>query len=221
MKYLKLPSLTIQNPFSVTPTVSEHISKLKLVGKTLALIVIFVILIGGGFFLNVQHEQHIQLEQQIQLEKVKATQESGIVLDATADIISREGKLPISVAKKYATWIFEAGAKYQVDPIMILSIMAIESGFKYKVVSSGNGTGLMQVIYSWHKEKTTQAALFDPKNNIHVGTRIIKEYADKSSSDATMLVRYNGGGDPVYAVKVLSRKSKYDDEIMSAVVRSI
>jgi soluble lytic murein transglycosylase-like protein len=139
-----------------------------------------------------------------------------------AKIISREGELPQHTSLAYADWILEAAAKHRVDPILILSVMSVESRFDYSVVSKGNAIGLMQVIHSWHQEKSSKTGLFDPKNNIEVGTRIIAEYARKSDTLIETLLRYNGsfGQAPVYAMKVLDSKKRYQEEVFRSVTDS-
>ncbi len=212
------------NSLSDSPIISAKINKIGVFFKSVALIIVILAIAIGGFLLNVQHEQNILLQQKVLIEKSKVTgSETGIVLDTTADIIKREGNVPIAVAKKYAVWIFEAGLKYNIDPLLILSVMSVESKFDYKAISPTGPIGLLQVAYTWHKEKTTQVALFDPRNNINVGTQILKEYSDKSATEAETLLRFNGslGSAPVYAVKVLSKKRNYEDEIMKAVVKTI
>jgi soluble lytic murein transglycosylase-like protein len=151
----------------------------------------------------------------VAVEKTKAD----VVLDATTDIIMRDGKIPERVARKYTLWIFEASQKHGVDPITILSVMSVESTFKQDAVSGANAIGLMQVIARWHPEKTTQVGLFDPKNNINVGTKILKEYRRLSRSDSEMFARYNGTWKKSvkYSSKVLAKRAKYQHEIMKAV----
>lgn len=141
------------------------------------------------------------------------------VLVSTKNIIVREGKIPSDVASKYAILIFEAADKHNVDPLLILSVMSVESRFKSDAVSNANAIGLMQVIHFWHKEKTTQANLFRPENNINVGTRILAEYTKLSKSETETLLRYNGslGKSNKYAIKVLAKKQEYKNEIMKAI----
>lgn len=148
------------------------------------------------------------------VEKTKAD----VILDTATDIIMRDGKVPENVARKYTMWIFEASHKHNVDPITILSVMSVESSFKQDAVSGANAIGLLQIIHFWHKEKTTQVALFDPKNNIDVGVRILREYTKRSKSETEMLLRYNGtlGKSNKYANKVFSKRDKYRKEIILA-----
>lgn len=141
------------------------------------------------------------------------------VLATTKNIIIRDGNLPPDVADRYTHMIFESADKHKIDPVLILSVMFVESRFKSDAVSSGNAIGLMQVIHYWHKEKTTQANLFRPKNNIDVGTKILAEYKKRSKSETETLLRYNGslGKSNKYAIKVLAKKQEYKNEIMKAV----
>jgi soluble lytic murein transglycosylase-like protein len=224
MKHNKLPTLTVVNPLSDSPTIIKKANTFLNIVKSLLLMTVILFFSILGYYLNVQHEEKINIQQKIQHEQIKASNiEPGIVLDATAEIIKREGNIPLSVAKKYALWIYEAGIRNNVDPMLILAVMGVESKFNYRAVSPTGPIGLLQVAASWHKEKTTQVALFDPKHNINVGTQILKEYSDKSSTEVETLLRFNGslGRAPVYAMKVLSNKKKYETEILDAVVKSI
>jgi len=221
MQYNKSPDVRILRPLSFTPKIKNKLYRITLFLK-ITFVALFIVALGAGvFYLNVINEQSILLKNKVTSETNKAVAlESGIVIDATAAIIKREGNLPIEVAKKYALWIYDAGVRHNVDPILIMSVMAVESKFDYRAISPTGPIGLLQIAYTWHKEKTTQSGLFDPKNNINVGTQILKEYSDKSSTEVEMLLRFNGslGSAPVYAMKVLSHKKKYSKEIMDAIV---
>lgn len=148
-----------------------------------------------------------------------AINNEALIFDKTAAIIARDGKIPLKVAKKYTIWIYEAAAKYSLDPVLLLAVMYNESKFNYKAVSPTGPIGLFQIASSYHKEKSTKAALFDPYNNIMVGAWILREYTDLSKSKIEALLRYNGslGQASSYALKVISTKRKYDNEIMKAI----
>lgn len=178
------------------------------------------ILIASAFYLNLKHEQTILFQQKLHAESSQVLPNvlPNTVLDTTKKIIAREGNLDSDTARQYASWIFEYGAKYAVDPILILSVVSVESRFDYKA-NSGGAIGLMQIIPAYHKDKTSPPELFDPKKNIQVGTQILKEYSDSSRSTVETLLRYNGslGAAPSYALKVLKAKLKFESEIFSAI----
>lgn len=210
MKITKLPNLKIK-------TQSRYSQKLTQfeIFKYVIYAVLSLALLSGVIYLNVIHEQTIYLQNKPNEETTKP---DVLILNKTASIISRDGNIPIEVAKTYTIWIYEAAARYSLDPILLLSVMYTESKFNYKAVSPTGPIGLFQVAASYHKEKTTSAALFDPRNNIMVGAQIIREYTDLSRNTVETLLRYNGslGQAPIYATKVISTKHKYDNEIMKA-----
>lgn len=153
------------------------------------------------------------------IKPVEMSETAKNVLVSTKNIIVREGNIPSDVASRYAVMIYEASSKHNVDPLLILSVMSIESKFKSDAISGAKAIGLMQIIHFWHQEKTTQANLFRPENNINVGTQILAEYTKKSKSETETLLRYNGslGKSNKYAIKVLTKKQEYKNEIMKAI----
>ncbi len=223
MNFTKLPTMKISNPFSNSPVIAEKINWILKMGSYTVIILLITLLGFGIFYLNIKYEQNILMNHKVSIETDKAFKgQSGIVIDATTDIIKREGKLDDNIAKQYAIWIFDSAAKYAVDPMLLLSVISIESRFDYKAVSPTGPIGLMQIAASYHKDKATAAQLFDPQRNIQVGAQILKEYSDMSSSIVETLLRFNGslGGAPVYATKVILNKRKFEAEVMTAMIKS-
>ncbi len=97
------------------------------------------------------------------------------------------------------------------DPLLILAVMAIESRFNPFAESPVGAQGLMQVMSKVHHDKFaemggTQAAL-NPVANIRVGSLILKEYVARGGSIEAGLKRYVGAAemdsDAGYGAKVL------------------
>lgn len=226
MKFNKLPQLAVINGFSQYPVIKTKTNKFKLTLKTLLICFVLIVSTFSYVFVSSKYDQYVQRTQLFDTAKTAAMSgEDSILIDATAQIIVNDSKfkMPKEVAKQYAIWIFESAAKNKVDPILVLSVMSVESQFDYKAMSGTGAVGLMQVIHSWHQEKTTKAGLFDPKINIDVGTQIIKEYSKRSSTDVETLLRYNGtlGEAPVYATKVLMKHKKYENEIFKSITGDV
>lgn len=223
MKLKKLPTVCIKNPFSVSPVIKAKVNKLWLSTKIFVVATLIAVLALGAYVVNVQHNMQKETAAKIETGMNNAAQGTGIVIDTTANIIVREGKVPVDLAKKYAVWIFDAATKYNVDPVTILAIMSNESKFNYKAVSPTGPRGLMQIASSFHQEKASKEELFDPKKNIFAGAWIISEYGAKTRNELEMLVRYNAqpGYAPTYAIKVLATKRKYDEEITNAIVNNV
>lgn len=214
MKPSRLPNLRFNKEPFFTP---------KRIMKSFLLAFISALIAIASYVVLITHTQNVHLQQKTQMMS-KNPQADSVLIQTTAAIISREGNIPKNTATSYAMWIYEAGANYAVDPVLILSVMQVESKFDYKAISPTGPIGLLQVAWSWHKEKTSKAALFDPKTNITVGTQILREYKNLSKSEIETLLRYNGSlgmESPKYAVKVLGFKQKYEKEIMTAVAASI
>jgi len=87
----------------------------------------------------------------------------------------------------------------KLDPLLILAVMAIESGLNPFAESPMGAKGLMQVMAKVHHDKFqevggAQAAL-NPVANIRVGSRILKEYVKRTGSVEGGLKTYVGAAD--------------------------
>jgi len=87
------------------------------------------------------------------------------------------------VMRKIVDEAYKAGEKYDIDPLLILSVIAVESGFDPKVTNGAGAEGLMQVVTRLHADKYEGFSGARPSHrvapNIDVGTRILSEYFEK------------------------------------------
>jgi len=104
----------------------------------------------------------------------------------------------------------------KIDPLLILAVMAIESGLNPFAESPVGAQGLMQVMSKVHHDKFkpmggTQAAL-NPVANIRVGAQILKEYVTRGGSVEAGLKKYVGAGafatDSGYGSRVMAEYSR-------------
>ncbi len=98
---------------------------------------------------------------------------------------------------KYTEEVFDSCDKYGVNPLLVLSIIKVESSFNPDAISSKNAVGLMQVkpqtaeyLYSF---TGIDYDLFIPKDNIDAGTYYIRYLIDKFKNQETALIAYNAG----------------------------
>jgi hypothetical protein len=100
----------------------------------------------------------------------------------------------------------------KLDPLLILAVMAIESGLNPFAESAMGAKGLMQVMAKVHHDKFqevggAQAAL-NPVANIRVGAQILKDYVKRTGSIEGGLKTYVGAADMEsdsgYGAKVLA-----------------
>jgi len=109
-----------------------------------------------------------------------------------------------------------AGTKAKVDPLLVLAVMAVESGFNPIAQSPMGAQGLMQVMPQVHSEKYTRfggrLAAFDPVANVRVGIKVLEECVARAGSAEAGLRLYVGAGnledDGGYANKVLAEHAR-------------
>ena len=90
--------------------------------------------------------------------------------------------------------VIVSGAKYKVSPLVIASIIVLESGAKTNAISKGGDYGLMQVRYKVHRDKVKSAKdLLNISTNIDIGTRIFAGYYARQKTLYSALYRYSGG----------------------------
>lgn len=121
-------------------------------------------------------------------------------------------------AHKYLPYVQQAAAKYGVEPSLILAIMQIESSFNPYAVSSSDALGLMQIMpatagrdvfrMQGKSGQPSRSYLFDPANNIDVGTAYISilqnsylgDIKDPVSRRYAVIQAYNGGAGSVLRI---------------------
>lgn len=111
---------------------------------------------------------------------------------------------------------YEIGARTQLDPTLILAVMAIESSFNPFAESPVGAQGLMQVMTQIHSDKYEHFggnfAAFDPVTNLRVGARVLHEYIQRAGSVEAGLRWYVGAAnlphDGGYAAKVLAEHAR-------------
>ncbi|TDK68789.1 hypothetical protein E2I14_04090 [Sapientia aquatica] len=107
----------------------------------------------------------------------------------------------------------------KLDPLLILSVMAIESGLNPFAESPVGAQGLMQVMSKVHQEKFDDLggvkAALNPVANIRVGAQILKEYVTRGGSVEAGLKLYVGAAmsdnDGGYGNKVIAEYKKLKD----------
>jgi Transglycosylase SLT domain len=130
---------------------------------------------------------------------------------AVAIWISRRYKVAPEPISKLVQEAWEVGAKLNIEPTLILAVMAVESSFNPFAQSSVGAQGLMQVMTHVHDKKYLPFggvhAAFDPVTNLRVGVQVLKECISRAGSVYDGLRHYVGAAnlptDSGYAGKVL------------------
>lgn len=133
-----------------------------------------------------------------------------------ANDLTKRYKIAPDAAQMVVHAAYQAGHDLQLDPILILAVMATESSFNPFAQSEAGAKGLMQVMATVHADKFDRfggsTAALHPVANIYVGARILKNYLRQTGSVNTALKYYVGaaniGTDGGYAKKVLGEQQR-------------
>jgi soluble lytic murein transglycosylase-like protein len=88
--------------------------------------------------------------------------------------------------------VYEAAAKYRLDPCLILSVMSAESGYNRLAVSPKGAMGLMQLMPATALRFGVQR-IFDPRENIFGGASYLRWLLDRFGDVRLALAGYNAG----------------------------
>lgn len=125
----------------------------------------------------------------------------------------RVAKEPLSAL---VTEAHEVGKRANLDPTLILAVMAIESGFNPFAESPVGAQGLMQVVTKVHRDKYEtyggHLTAFDPVTNLRVGVKVLQDCIKRGGSIEMGLRFYVGAAnlldDGGYVAKVLAEHGR-------------
>ncbi|HVB55806.1 MAG TPA: lytic transglycosylase domain-containing protein [Candidatus Acidoferrales bacterium] len=138
-------------------------------------------------------------------DRVRLTVEGGAVEIAASDVVSIEPEdtfPPLPAEQQapeglYGPLIRAAAKKNGVDEKLITRVIAAESNFNPKAVSSKRALGLMQLLPET-AARYSVANPFDPAQNIEGGTHYLKDLLVRYGGNlALVLAAYNAGPDTV------------------------
>ena len=104
--------------------------------------------------------------------------------------------------KKYSEYVEKYSKEYDVDPLLIFSIIKAESNFKEEAKSSSGAMGLMQLMEATATEIANkideplieQESLLEPEKNIMIGTKYYSELLNMYDGNMLLaLTAYNAG----------------------------
>ena len=102
----------------------------------------------------------------------------------------------------YSQYVYKYAKENDIDPLLVFSIIKVESNFKRNTKSSSNAMGLMQLMEATaielsneiDEEIVTTETLYNPDTNIKLGTKyyayLLKQY---NGNTYLALAAYNAG----------------------------
>ena len=109
------------------------------------------------------------------------------------------------------------GRELRLDPLLIIAVIGVESGFNPFSQSVVGAQGLMQVMPRFHMDKlpeeADQSAFLDPVTNVQVGAKVLKESIRRNGGIEGGLQQFAGASsdpDRRYSSKVLAEKQRLE-----------
>lgn len=132
-------------------------------------------------------------------------------LDAIVATLRERFHVAYRDALRIARAVLAESSRHALSPVLLLAVIAVESGFDRHAVSDAGARGLMQVLPAAHRDLVAHVKdLSDPATNVRIGAAILRSYLDDADGDVdTALARYSGGTKR-YAQRVALHVQQFD-----------
>jgi hypothetical protein len=134
---------------------------------------------------------------------------------ALVQYIAKRYRIANTVTQQLVTAAFKVGDELNLDPLLILAVMAIESRFNPYAESGAGAQGLMQVMTRVHEDKYKplggRKVALHPPANIRVGAQILRDCINRAGTLEGGLKFYVGATTPTdggYGARVLAERQR-------------
>ena len=140
-------------------------------------------------------------------------------IEALAGMVAKKYRISREATREFISTAYREGGRIGLDPLLIIAVMAVESRFNPVAESDAGAVGLMQIIPRYHAARfdaTEGDSVLDPRTNIQLGAKVLKEYIKRAGTEAAGLQLYNGTPDDesnAYANKVLGEKQRLQQAV--------
>lgn len=136
---------------------------------------------------------------------------------AITAITKKYKRVSYDTAVKLVYTVYEESLKQQVDPKLVLALIATESSFNPNSLSNKGAKGYTQVIPKWHRDKILNRDIWDVKVNIEVGVKVLKDCFRRNKTEYSALACYNGATTPDKAIAYKQAIDKHKHYFIAAV----
>lgn len=119
-------------------------------------------------------------------------------INKLTNYISSNYKVPETEAKEIVSSTYQQSLDKGVDPLLVLSLIEVESAFNKNIKSKYGAIGLTQVMPKSHPEEVAESKnisknIADVKANIFVGVNVLKKYLTLQKGNVALALQaYNG-----------------------------
>lgn len=138
-------------------------------------------------------------------------------MQGALDFVSRRYRVASDALLPVFATAQAVGRDLHLDPLLIIAVIGVESGFNPFSQSGYGAQGLMQVVPRFHSDKLPEeadpSAFLDPQINVQVGARVLRESINRMGGLEEGLQQFGGAlNDPTrrYANKVLAEKLRLE-----------
>jgi hypothetical protein len=136
------------------------------------------------------------------------------------DYVSRRYRVSTEALQPIFATAQSVGRELRLDPLLIIAVIGVESGFNPFSQSVVGAQGLMQVVPRFHLDKLPEeaapAAFLDPVTNVQVGARVLKESIRRYGGLEEGLQQFGGATtDPErrYSTRVLAERQRLEQAV--------
>ena len=116
-------------------------------------------------------------------------------------VASQRSMLKLIYKLDYTEYIYKYGQEYGVDPMLIATVIKVESKFNRNIKSKSGAIGLMQLMEETALEEADEVGenisvterLYNPEVNIRIGTKYIAKLLNKYENYLLAMAAYNAG----------------------------
>lgn len=131
------------------------------------------------------------------------------------DYVSRRYRVSTEALQPIFATAQNIGQELHLDPLLIIAVIGVESGFNPFSQSVFGAQGLMQVVPRFHHDKLPEedASFLDPVTNVQVGARVLKESIRRNGGLESGLQQFAGAANDAnrrYATRVLAEKQRLE-----------
>ena len=141
----------------------------------------------------------------------------GSEMRAVLESVSKRYRVSATALEPVFATVQATSRELKIDPLLIVAVIAVESGFNPLSESVMGAQGLMQVVPRFHQDKlpvrNDRLALFDPEVNVGIGARILKDSISRMGDLSAGLQQFAGAlddPDASYASKVMAERQKLE-----------